>query len=69
MELAPAGPKCRRHQELLTGDSDLERFRRDINQRASAARTLRGETGPGPSGEEAAVTELDFKLEDWGNAG
>ena len=29
------------------GDSDVERLRRDINQRASAARTLRGATGPG----------------------
>ena len=30
----------------MTGDSDLERLRRDINQRASV-RTLRGEIGPG----------------------
>ena len=31
----------------MADDSDLERLRREINQRASAARTLRGETGPG----------------------
>ena len=28
-------------------DTDLERLRRDVNQRASAASTLRGEIGPG----------------------
>ena len=45
--LDPARPKRQKHQGLMTGDSDLERFRRDINQRASAAKTLRGATGPG----------------------
>ena len=35
--------------EAPGGDSDFERLRRDINQRALAARTLRGQTGPGCS--------------------
>ena len=55
----PTGPRCKKHQELMTGDSDLERLRRDINQRASAARTLRGDTGPG-----CFVPELDGSNED-----
>ena len=41
------GPRCQKHQELMTGDSDFESWRRDINERASAARALLGETGPG----------------------
>ena len=91
MGLGPARQRCQRHQQLLADDSDVERLRREINQRASAARTLRGENGPGcfvpglhssntdeykviraveaRSGEEAAVAELDMKLEDWASAG
>ena len=52
-ESLPAGwirsgkAQCQKHRELMTGDSDLEGLRRGINQRASAVRTLRGETGPG----------------------
>ena len=44
---AQQGPRARGSRQLMTGDSDLEGLRRDINQRASAAMTLRGETGPG----------------------
>ena len=49
----------------MTDDSDLERLRRGINQRASAARTLRGETGPGCS-----VPGLDgFNVDDYKKSG
>ena len=40
--LDPAGSRCLKHQELMTGDSDLDRLRRDTNQRSSVVRTLRG---------------------------
>ena len=69
---------CQKHWELMKGDSDMKRLRREINQAASAARTLRDETCPrvqrgraqgsraiqARSEEKASVTELDFKLED-----
>ena len=64
----------------MSGGSDLERLRREINQRASAARTLLGETGPRcfvPGLDGSNVDEWkksseqwkpDLKLEDWASA-
>ena len=61
-------------------DSDLERLRRDTNQRSSVTKTLDGLTSPGCSvpglggskearpGDEATVTELDLRLDDWASA-
>ena len=42
----PGRHSCPRHQELTMDDSDLERLRRDTNQRASVAKTP---DGPGVS--------------------
>ena len=39
--------RCERHLELTMDDSDLERLRRDTNQRTSVAKTLVGATGLG----------------------
>ena len=72
-------------------DSDLERLRRDTNQRTSMVKTLDGVTGlgrfvPGKGRfqrgrvqefirsvearllDEATVTELDLRLEEWASA-
>ena len=69
-------------------DPDLERLRRDTNQRTSVAKTLDGVIGPGcfrtwagrfqrgrgqdiiravepRPGDEATVTELGLRLDDW----
>ena len=66
-ETSPAGG-CQRHQELMTGGSDLELLRRDINQRASAARTLRGLVGPGcfvPALDDSNVDEHKKSSKQW----
>ena len=51
-DTSPAGgvlvrPGRKRHLELTMDDSDLERLRRDTNQRTSVAKTLDGVIGPG----------------------
>ena len=38
--------RCKRHLELTMDDSDLERLRRDTNQRTSVTKTLDGVSGP-----------------------
>ena len=45
--VAVVRPERKRHLELTMDDSDLERLRRDTNQRTSMVRTLVGVTGLG----------------------
>ena len=45
--LEPVRPGRKKHVELTMDDSDLERLRRDTNQRTSVAKTLDGAIGPG----------------------
>ena len=45
LQLVGVGPAG--HQELTMDDSDLERLRRDANQRAPVSKTLDGVIGPG----------------------
>ena len=52
----------------MTDDSDLERLRRDVNQTASAARTLLGATGPGcsvPGQDDSNADECKKSSEQW----
>ena len=59
-------PGRKRHLELTMDDSDLERLRRDTNQRTSMAKTLVGATGLGyfVSGQDDFNEEFDGDLLD-----